>query len=664
MRLPYYTPSHPKSKYFQIVSNFISKCCLKEAFTRVPNQYVEYLAEFWYTTKILGDSKIWVSTPVSLLLGDTTYLTQVKVIDGPDDLVFMRKDREKVVPYPRFISLLLEYMMPEYENEELTLNPLGMDKRTQNYSLDHIFARTNQSVLVDKTKFARDGLNTAHDEPIIISNESKEKEIETYEDTQATPRDGPEDTSVPHPPSSKLAEAKFAFLKDHPLYPNVNQLSELLVCYYCGKKSLKATDKSVPSAGHTNTSPTEGEKNTKKSKGKEVISFKDVKEYETESGEQIHLTTEKMEEQKRIEEYLKAELAKQEVENVKDEPVNLMGIDLFGRGDLIIPLHSGLIISLHSDKMADENVLAPTPTPTRFDDQMLPFAAWNTLTYEAKTGAYSFQLHGTHFVLDANLLRDALEITPINQAHQFVSPSSDDAIMDFVNQMGYTQVIHFGSRKAVNNLYQPWRAILSMINHCLTGKRSRHDRPRYLVLQMLWGRIHNIHQRSISPFHLAQEDLRLGNLKFVPKGKIDEVFEMPIPDELISNNIRNAPYYNAYMEMDVKHDQKVTADKEGNKKTASTKQPKSNPAMEKSSKPAPVPKPKINKVKSSKAYTGKPPKPSPAIKTTKGKVRKVRKVKCPFQLVDEPDEEPAYSKPELELEHQGKGDEDDMERAI
>nr|GEV20083.1 hypothetical protein [Tanacetum cinerariifolium] len=60
------------------------------------------------------------------------------------------------------------------------------------------------------------------------------------------------------------------------------------------------------------------------------------------------------------------------------------------------------------------------------------------------------------------LLRSALEIMPIDQAHQFVSPQSGDAIMDF-------------------------RAILSMINQCLTGKTSGHDRPRYPVLQMLWG---------------------------------------------------------------------------------------------------------------------------------------------------------------------------------
>ncbi|GJY71749.1 retrovirus-related pol polyprotein from transposon TNT 1-94 [Tanacetum coccineum] len=62
-----------------------------------------------------------------------------------------------------------------------------------------------------------------------------------------------------------------------------------------------------------------------------------------------------------------------------------------------------------------------------------------------------------------------------------------EAIMDFVNELGYTEVIHFVSRMVVNNLSQPWKAILSMINQCLTDKTSGHDRPKYPVLQMLWG---------------------------------------------------------------------------------------------------------------------------------------------------------------------------------
>ncbi|GJY66175.1 integrase, catalytic region, zinc finger, CCHC-type containing protein [Tanacetum coccineum] len=102
-----------------------------------------------------------------------------------------------------------------------------------------------------------------------------------------------------------------------------------------------------------------------------------------------------------------------------------------------------------------------------------------------KTGTYRFQLDEDWFTLDVNLLREALEITPIDQAHPFVSPPSGDAIMDFVNELGYPEVIHFVSSMAVNHLYQPWRAILSMINQCLTGKTSGHERPTYLVLQML-----------------------------------------------------------------------------------------------------------------------------------------------------------------------------------
>ncbi|GJU28424.1 hypothetical protein Tco_1167045 [Tanacetum coccineum] len=106
--------------------------------------------------------------------------------------------------------------------------------------------------------------------------------------------------------------------------------------------------------------------------------------------------------------------------------------------------------------MANENV--PTPAPIRSDDQMLTFSAWVPI-------GKSNYLDEDWFILDANLLRVALEITPIDQAHQFESPPLGNAIMDFVNKLGYTAELYFVSRMAVNNLYQPWRAILlTMLN--------------------------------------------------------------------------------------------------------------------------------------------------------------------------------------------------------
>ncbi|GKD87139.1 hypothetical protein Tco_1358293, partial [Tanacetum coccineum] len=128
-----------------------------------------------------------------------------------------------------------------------------MDEGTKNYSFNHIFAGSNSSFLVDKTKSARDEIKTAHtdsgaseesraddislkvklddlsdilkdtrsafftpntpsDEPIIISDESEEEE-EIAKDNDT------EDTSVLPPPSPKLAQ----------IQELMAQLTELLV---------------------------------------------------------------------------------------------------------------------------------------------------------------------------------------------------------------------------------------------------------------------------------------------------------------------------------------------------------------------------------------------------------------------------------------------------
>nr|GEU71890.1 copia protein [Tanacetum cinerariifolium] len=257
------------------------------------------------------------------------------------------------------------------------------------------------------------------------------------------------------------------------------------------------------------------------------------------------------------------------------------------------------------NNMANENV--PALAPTRSDDQILSFAAW--------------------FILDANLLREALEITPIDQDHPFVTPPVGDLIMDFVNQLGYPGEIHFVSR-IVEEFIQAIQTFLAdKANLGIPTKKGKKTKPyvipycRFTKLIIYYlRRIHNIHQRSGSPLNLTKDNLSLRNLKFIPKGEIDEVFGMQIPKYLITNNIKNAPYYNAYLEMVTKHDKKI-ATKEGGKKKAAFK-------ADKSKKPA------------------------------KGKVGKVRKGKIGFQLIDE--EEQAEHKPKPQTQ----SEEYDIERAI
>nr|GFC92279.1 histone deacetylase 14 [Tanacetum cinerariifolium] len=210
-------------------------------------------------------------------------------------------------------------------------------------------------------------------------------------------------------------------------------------------------------------------------------------------------------------------------------------------------------------------------------------------------------------------LREALQITPVNRNQAFAAPLSINGLIDFVNQLGYPKLVMNLSTVVTNDLFQPWRALLTIINLCLTGKTSGFKRPRAPVLQILWGiviganidyaeriweeftqsihtfivdkrnlsrhtsgknmatlivilsvrftmliihhlqRKHMFHPRPDSLLHLSNEEPVLGYLKFSAKGTKREIFGMPIPGRLITTNIREAFYYQEYQENVAKH---------------------------------------------------------------------------------------------------------------
>ncbi|GJZ11590.1 hypothetical protein Tco_0546349 [Tanacetum coccineum] len=150
------------------------------------------------------------------------------------------------------------------------------------------------------------------------------------------------------------------------------------------------------------------------------------------------------------------------------------------------------------NKMAEGTI----PAPTRTDDQLVPVKArlpigksnlLIDLQRKQKNPIFLISLDilqntkffgafttSANFTIDADLLRNALGITPKDLVHSFVAPSAGDLVIDFVNNLEYPEGLQFVLKIYVNSLYQPWRSILSMINQ--TCKTSGYDRPRHLVI--------------------------------------------------------------------------------------------------------------------------------------------------------------------------------------
>nr|GEX31667.1 hypothetical protein [Tanacetum cinerariifolium] len=102
--------------------------------------------------------------------------------------------------------------------------------------------------------------------------------------------------------------------------------------------------------------------------------------------------------------------------------------------------------------MADVNINAPdgqAPTmapPVRTDDQILPRIRWVPigkskcyldLDKAQSNPIYKIMLDTQWFVLTKETLREALQIITVNNNQAFVTPPSSDALINFVNELGY-----------------------------------------------------------------------------------------------------------------------------------------------------------------------------------------------------------------------------------
>nr|GEU70142.1 monodehydroascorbate reductase [Tanacetum cinerariifolium] len=330
---------------------------------------------------------------------------------------------------------------------------------------------------------------------------------------------------------------------------------------------------------------------------------------------------------------------------------------------------------------------------------------WDTIRYDKTTRCYKCQLDEQWFDLTKDTLRDALQITPVNNNKAFSSPTSSDALINFVNDLGYPKVVRNLFNVVTNDMFQPSRGLTTIINLCLMGKTLGFERPRALVLQILWDkknlahhtyekkkatrvmipsirftkliiyylqRKHKFHSRTDSPLHLPNEEPVLGYLKFSAKGTNREVFGMPIPGNLITADIQGKPYYQEYLEKVAKN-QRYLASEQGSDPDSPASKPakttkKSKPSVPKadprppvtksasSQQPEPKHAPAKSKGKKCKLVTETSDKPSLARRSKPGLVTKQHKPTSSLRSVDEsvaegiPEKEPRFDDEEADVQ--------------
>ncbi|GJW65589.1 retrovirus-related pol polyprotein from transposon TNT 1-94 [Tanacetum coccineum] len=136
-----------------------------------------------------------------------------------------KKTKEKIVPYHRFISLLLEHMAPKYDKEELTINPIQVFS-VHNWILkpkqpeeppitDHIKAICNLDVPVDskapkysspteevpqgKKPGAKSGLRRKQSSKHTFESTTEASKSKSGHSTKETKSSSAKDTSPGHP---------------------------------------------------------------------------------------------------------------------------------------------------------------------------------------------------------------------------------------------------------------------------------------------------------------------------------------------------------------------------------------------------------------------------------------------------------------------------------
>ncbi|GJX15355.1 retrovirus-related pol polyprotein from transposon TNT 1-94 [Tanacetum coccineum] len=91
---------------------------------------------------------------------------------------------------------------------------------------------------------------------------------------------------------------------------------------------------------------------------------------------------------------------------------------------------------------------------------------WNTIKKIGKTDAYDFKLDKKKCRVDTEVFREILQIYPRLPDQDFVELPSEEDLLTFIKELGYSGKCDMLSTIRTDQMYQPWRTFVAVINRC------------------------------------------------------------------------------------------------------------------------------------------------------------------------------------------------------
>ncbi|GJX79117.1 hypothetical protein Tco_0327266 [Tanacetum coccineum] len=89
------------------------------------------------------------------------------------------------------------------------------------------------------------------------------------------------------------------------------------------------------------------------------------------------------------------------------------------------------------------------------------------------------------FKLNLEIFRDIFKICPRVQGQDFDALPTDEEIMYLFRELGHTREINSLNDVVVDQMHQPWRTFVALINRSLSGKTTGLGKLRLFKAQIL-----------------------------------------------------------------------------------------------------------------------------------------------------------------------------------